>query len=159
MEPSLNSMEKLDAFLAEIETTLPAGVCLRRLVPEGLGDDDCFKKLPRYLLLRSHVAATPPNPIGIDLDLHSGYEPFVVGIELYVKVDDKDEDSAWLYSVNFVVDDLLTSDEVRTKVHQAASVIAGYRDRKFECEDLPVDTAGRRLTEDERTGEVTVEGE
>jgi hypothetical protein len=149
MESSLNSKEKLDAFLAGIERTLPAGVCIRRLLPEEWGDDDCFEKLPRYLFSRSEVAVPPPNPVGIDLELHSGYDPFVVAVELYVKIDDLDERCAWLYSVNFVVDDFLTKEEVRTKVNQAASIIAGYRDRKFEPEDLPVDTAGRRLTEDD----------
>jgi hypothetical protein len=88
--------------------------------------------------------------------LHSGYDPFVVAVGLYVMVDDRDEHSAWLYSVNFIVDDLLTESEVRQKVHQAASIVAGYRDQRFECGELPVDVAGRPLTEDERTGEVTV---
>jgi hypothetical protein len=148
MESSLNSKEKLDAFMAEIQPTLPAGICLRRLLPEGLFDDDCFDHLPRFLFLRSDVAVPEPNPIGIDLELHGGYGPFVAAVELYVKVDDKDEHSAWPYSINFVVDDLLTNEEVRTKIDQAASIIAGYRDRKFGSEDLPIDTVGRRLTED-----------
>jgi hypothetical protein len=116
-----------------------------------------LKHAPRYLFSRSHVKATPPNPVGIHLRLHSGYDPFVVAVELYVKVGGKDdEDSAWLYSVNLVVDDFLSKEEVRKKVLQAASIIVGYRDRKFECGDLPVDAAGRSLTDDEITGEVMV---
>jgi hypothetical protein len=147
MESSLNSKEKWDAFLAEIEPSLPAGVRLRNSLSEGLWDH-----LPRFLFLRSDVAVSQPNPIGIDLGLHNGYDPFVVAVDLYVKVDDKDEQSAWLYSVHFVIDDLLTKGEVRVKIAQAASIIVGYRDRKFESEDLPIDTMGRLLTDDGTTG-------
>lgn len=154
MELSLNSTEKLDSFLAELEPTLPAPVCIRRL---RLDDSDFFKHAPRYLFSRSNVKATPPNPVGIHLRLHSGYAPFVVAVELYVKVGGKyDEDSAWLYSVNFVVDEFLSREEVQKKVLQAAHIVVGYRDRKFECGDFPVDAAGRSLSDDEGIGEVMV---
>ena len=80
--------------------------------------------------------------------------------KLYVKLTTQMKHRRGFIPFICVVDDLLTKDEVRNKVlhGKAAHHCRHTVIEKFECGDLPIDTAGRRLDEDDR-GEVRHEVE
>src|SRR5215472_17160600 len=113
MTEKVSSIERLEEILGEIEPQLPFGVhYLCRLI--GVGFCSTYADGPKEV---------PPNPIrklwfGVD----GGWPPLITIVELFRPIQGRR--GGWLYTLHFVLDDLLSSDEVRNKVLKAAHVLA-----------------------------------
>lgn len=110
----ISSWQSLEALLEELERELPPGVhFLGPLVgnPSRICDfyaDDGLNGKRR-------------TPVECDPDTVRPAKPFVVGVDLCLPIRGR---CGWIYTVNLVIDDLLTADEVRAKIHTAASRLA-----------------------------------
>jgi hypothetical protein len=114
MNISINSWKSLEALLEELERELPPGVHFlgplvgnRSRICDFYADDGLNGKRP--------------NLVECDPDSVRPAKPFVVGVDLCLPTRGR---CCWIYTVNLVIDDFLTTDEVRTKIYTAASRLA-----------------------------------
>jgi hypothetical protein len=113
----VNSLESLETVLKELEPQLPFGV---HFLGSLLGSRS------RYSTYADGPQDPAPNPIrhhpfgGV-----AGFFPLIVGIELFRPIQGRL--GGWLYSIHFVLDDLLTAEEVRSKVREAAAILEQQR--------------------------------
>jgi hypothetical protein len=71
--------------------------------------------------------------------------PLLVTVELFRPIEGRI--GGWLYTIHFVLDQLLTTEEVRIKVHAAAVILAAQRGETCAWE-----TYVKELDEMEREG-------
>jgi len=137
MIETLNSVESLETLLKELEPELP--LCVYFLGPllgskTRCSQDVCNPKTP------------PPNPIrNHPYSGLVGFSPLLVMVELFRPIQGRI--GGWLYTIHFVLDQLLTTEEVRTKVHAAAVILAAQRGETCAWE-----TYVKELDEMEREG-------
>ncbi|MGD0957203.1 MAG: hypothetical protein ABR953_10300 [Candidatus Acidiferrales bacterium] len=117
MTEKVNSIESLETLLKELEPQLPFGVhYLGALVGCNF----------RYCTYTDGPKDPPPNPIRNDpFGSESGFYPLIVGTELFRPIQRRL--GGWLYTIHFVLDDLLTAEEVRSKVREAAAIFEARR--------------------------------
>jgi hypothetical protein len=114
----LNSWQELDALLRELELELPPDVYFlgpfvgnASRICAFSGDDG--------------PTGTPPNPIEAIPGTACPARPFTVSVDLFMPTR---AGRGWTYTVHLVVDELLCSDEVRTKIHSACFILLAHRE-------------------------------
>jgi hypothetical protein len=105
----VDSREKLENLLVSIEAELPAGV--RFIGSPAL----------RTFLIEERPNQKDRNPVH-NTEQEPAYGPFIVFVGLFSLVGEHLNDG-WRYSMHFCIDDLLTEDEVKTKVRRAAEIL------------------------------------
>jgi len=118
MTEKVKSTEYLEAVLKEIEPELPFGVHYL-----GPHNESTF----RYSTESNSPKEPAPNPMRQkDLWLNdTGFYPLIAYVELFRPIQGRY--GGWLYTVHFIVDDLLTAEEVRRKILRAAATLATQR--------------------------------
>jgi hypothetical protein len=132
MNTLLNSWQELEAFLRELEPELPADVhLLGPFVGNASRICSCFGN--------DGPSRNSANPFAAAPTSAWSPRPFVVSVDLYLAIK---EGRGWIYSVNFVVDDLVSSDEVRAKVHSASSILLAYQESETNPASMECSVSG-----------------
>jgi hypothetical protein len=126
MNTLLNSWQDLEAFLRELEPELPPDVYFlgpfagnASRICACSGDDG--------------PSGSPPNPVEAIPGTACPARPFTVSVDLFMPTR---AGRGWTYAVHLVVDELLCSDEVRTKIHSACSILLAHSEENTKSDQI-----------------------
>ena len=126
MTEKVKSIERVEALLAELEPQLPS--CVYFLEPLLGGELRRCSTAPGSAPYMSAPKDPPPNPRRMHPFNEGGFCPLIVFTNLFrplkMHAGLKGHDGGWQYTIHFVLDELLTAEEVRSKVRAAAEILA-----------------------------------
>jgi hypothetical protein len=132
MNTLLNSWQDLEALLKELDQEMPPNV---HFVGPYVGNASricaCFGD--------DGPSGRPPNPFEAIPGTACPARPFVVGVDLFMPTRAA---RGWSYTVHLVVDELLCSDEVRTKIHSACSILLAHSEKNTGSDPIECSVSG-----------------
>lgn len=132
MNTVLKSWQDLEVFLRDLEPELPVQIhFLGSFVGNASPICACFGD--------DGPSGSPPNPFEAIPGTACPARPFVVGVDLFMPTR---AGRGWTYMVHLVVDELLCSDEVRTKIHSACSVLLAHSEKNTGSDPIESSFSG-----------------